>query len=106
MKSVRNTTLVTMVSVLTVFPAVAQEGVVTIEGTRIRGDQEVPTVLYLVPWKAPSSRSLASPDEQLMLERPLQALDRTEFRRLVSYHQHFRTLNPLEPDIPEKDRID
>ncbi len=106
MESLRSTTLVAMVSMLTVLPAVAQEGVVTIEGTRIRGDQEVPTVLYLVPWKAPSVRSLTSSDEQLMLERPLPALDRTEFRRLVSYHQHFRALHPLEPDSSHTDRSD
>jgi hypothetical protein len=64
---------------------------VTIEGTRIRGDQEVPTVLYLVPWQAPAVQSLARPDEQLMLQRPIAPLERQEFQRLVSYHQYFRT---------------
>ena len=41
--------LLSLLLLIIAFPCVAQDGVVTIEGTRIRGDQEVPTVLYLVP---------------------------------------------------------
>lgn len=85
----RNRALLLLLAIAT-FPCAAQDGVVTIEGTRIRGDQEVPTVLYLVPWQPPAVQSLAKPDEQLMLARPIEPLERTEFRRLVSYHQHFR----------------
>jgi hypothetical protein len=36
-------------------------------------------------------QSLARPDEQLMLQRPIAPLERQEFQRLVSYHQYFRT---------------
>lgn len=89
--SARNRTALLLLAIMT-FPCLAQDGVVTIEGTRIRGDQEVPTVLYLVPWQPPAVQSLAKPDEQLMLARPIEPLERTEFRRLVSYHQHFRAL--------------
>ena len=46
--------LLSLLLLIIAFPCVAQDGVVTIEGTRIRGDQEVPTVLYLVPWQAPA----------------------------------------------------
>ena len=78
--------LLSLMLLIIAFPCVAQDGVVTIEGTRIRGDQEVPTVLYLVP----AVQSLARPDEQLMLQRPIAPLERQEFQRLVSYHQYFR----------------
>lgn len=79
-------------------PCVAQDGVVTIEGARIRGDQEVPTVLYLVPWQPPAVQSLARPDEQLMLQRPIAPLERQEFQRLMSYHQDFRAATAKKQD--------
>lgn len=90
--------------VMVAFPCVAQDGVVTIEGTRIRGDQEVPTVLYLVPWQPPAVQSLARPDEQLMLQRPIEPLERQEFRRLVSYHQYFRASTENAPVSGGADR--
>ncbi|WP_225314968.1 hypothetical protein [Marinobacter confluentis] len=79
---------------------VAQEGVITLEGARIRGNQEAPLVLYLVPWKPPVARSLARPDEELMLARPVEPLERAEFRRLLGYHRHFQALN-LPEAVPE-----
>ena len=74
------------------FPAAqAQEsGVVTIEGTTIRGDQEVPTVMYLVPWQPPEVEDLQAPDERLMVEQEFAPLERYEFQRLVRYHEAFR----------------
>lgn len=82
--------LLSLLLLLIAVPCVAQDSVVTIEGTRIRGDQEVPTVLYLVPWQDPAVQSLARQDEQLMLQRPIAPLERQEFQRLVTYHQYFR----------------
>lgn len=64
-------------------------GVVTIEGTRIQGDQEVPTVMYLVPWQPPEVDELRAPDEQLMVEQTFAPLERYEFQRLVRYHEAF-----------------
>ena len=72
--------------------ALAQEaaGVVTIEGARIRGDQEVPTVMYLVPWHPPEVEALQSPEERLMVDQGVQPLERYEFQRLVQYHDAFK----------------
>jgi hypothetical protein len=64
-------------------------GVVTIEGTRIRGDQEVPTVMYLVPWQPPEVEQLRAPDERLMVNQGIAPLERYEFQRLVKYHDAF-----------------
>ncbi len=75
--------------------ASAQDRIVTLEGTRIRGDQEVPLVLYLVPWKAPEARSLNRADEPLMLTRPIRPIARSEFRRLMDYHNTFKALNAV-----------
>ena len=92
-----------LAALITCAPAasIAQEGVVILEGARIRGSQEAPLVLYLVPWKPPEAKSLDRPDEELMLARPVKPLERAEFRRLISYHQHFQAVNR-----PEAGRID
>jgi hypothetical protein len=76
--------------------AFAQDGVITLEGARIRGSQEAPLVLYLLPWKPPEAKSLDRPDEELMLARPIKPLKRAEFQRLMSYHKHFQALNRPE----------
>lgn len=73
--------------------AMAQDEVITLEGARIRGNQEAPLVLYLVPWKPPEAKSLDRPDEDLMLARPVKPLERAEFQRLMGYHRHFQALN-------------
>lgn len=89
--------IISLLLVILAYPCVAQDNVVTIEGTRIRGDQEVPTVLYLVPWQPPEVQSLARADEHLMLQRPIEPLERQEFQRMVSYHQSFRLSTGDEP---------
>ncbi|MCG8518126.1 MAG: hypothetical protein MI794_09060 [Pseudomonadales bacterium] len=73
--------------------AQAQPGdadVVTIEGTRIRADQELPTVMYLVPWQPPQVQALKRADEQLMVGTGIAPLERAEFRRLLDYHRRFQ----------------
>lgn len=71
-------------------PALAQEsGIVTIEGTRIRGDQEVPTVMYLVPWQPPEVEELQAPDERLLVDQAYAPIERYEFQRLIRYHRAF-----------------
>ena len=71
-------------------------GVVTIDGTRIRGDQEVPTVMYLVPWQPPQVDELRAPEERLMVDQGLTPLERYEFQRFISYHQAFIKQNQAE----------
>jgi hypothetical protein len=61
-------------------------GVVT---TRIRGDQEVPTVMYLVPWQPPEVDELRAPEERLMVDQGLRPLERYEFQRFIKYHEAF-----------------
>jgi hypothetical protein len=86
-------------AIFAVAPAsvMSQDEVITLDGARIRGNQEAPLVLYLVPWKPPEARSLARPDEELMLERPMRPLERSEFRRLLGYHRHFQAGNQPRP---------
>jgi hypothetical protein len=73
---------------------IAEDEVIIIEGTRIRGNQESPTILYLVPWQAPEVVALDTPISKLGIERALEPLERSEFKRLISYHEHFKHISP------------
>ncbi|KZZ41779.1 hypothetical protein A3758_10040 [Oleiphilus sp. HI0118] len=75
---------------LNISAAQAEDDVIVIEGTRIRGNQESPTILYLVPWQAPEVVALDAPAAGLAITRALQPLERSEFKRLIKYHQHFK----------------
>lgn len=92
MKDVLKVLLITGLISGTPVAALAQEGVITLEGARLRGGHEAPLVLYLMPWDPPEVRSLDRPDEELMLARPIKPLQRSEFQRLISYHRHFQAL--------------
>lgn len=92
MKEFKKMALLAIISIAGMQPTHAQDsGVVTIEGTRIRGNQEVPTVMYLVPWQPPKVEELRAPDEQLMVEHAFVPLERYEFQRLVRYHEAFNS---------------
>ncbi|MDX1453578.1 MAG: hypothetical protein R3183_13545 [Oleiphilaceae bacterium] len=71
----------------------AEPEVLTIEGARIRGNQELPTVLYVVPWQPPVVESLEKPATSFALQRKLEPLERTEFQRLMQYHEEFKHKN-------------
>lgn len=72
-------------------PVTQAEGeILTIEGARIRGNQELPNVLYVVPWQPPQVYKLDAPDQSLASTRKLKTLERESFKRLLSYHQAFQ----------------
>ena len=57
------------------------------EGTSIIGNNESPKILYIVPWKPAQRIDIPAPPVVSILDRPLQKLDRNEFRRQVKFHQ-------------------
>jgi len=57
------------------------------EGTSIIGNKELPKILYIVPWKPAQRIDIPAPPVVSILDRPLQKLDRKEFRRQVKFHQ-------------------
>lgn len=85
----------TLLWLLLAFSSVAwtADDVVVIEGARIQGDQELPTVLYLVPWQAPGSRAPEPSEERLMVGDAFPPLEREEFQRLLQYHNRFTSQN-------------
>lgn len=70
----------------------AQEDVLTIDGAQIRGDQVSPNVLYLMRWQKPEVDSLTRSEGTLVGGREIEPLERSEFQRLVSYHERFLSL--------------
>ena len=56
------------------------------QGTAIIGNQELPKVLYIVPWKKASLPDLGAPPLQSLISDALSPLERDEFRRQVRYY--------------------
>lgn len=65
--------------------------IITIETATIRGNQELPTVLYLVPWQPPQINSLNATQTQDLTRNTIELIDRNSFKRLIEYHDSFKT---------------
>lgn len=74
--------------------AAAKGNVITIETATIRGNQELPTVLYLVPWQPPTINPLPASQTAEISQQPLEKIERNSFRRLLHYHQQFKINTP------------
>jgi hypothetical protein len=64
---------------------VASSGVLTLESSAIRGNQELPKVMYIVPWKDPAMAELAGRPVNSLVEEVLAPVDREVFRRQTRY---------------------
>lgn len=58
---------------------------VSLDGTEIRGNQELPKVLYIVPWKDPARVEFAGRPANSLVEEVLAPVDREVFLRQVKY---------------------
>lgn len=54
--------------------------------TEITGNQELPKVLYIVPWQKSAAGELVGKPVNTLLEEVLAPIDRTEFIRQVDYY--------------------
>lgn len=57
------------------------------QGTEIRGNNELPQVLYIVPWQSPQLPDLRQPPLTNMINEALAPVERGEFQRRIRYHQ-------------------
>jgi hypothetical protein len=73
----------------------AQERI-EMEGTTITGNKELPRVLYIVPWKTAERFEIDSPPIMSIMERRLEPLDRSAFRRTIRYHEAIFSKTTLE----------
>jgi hypothetical protein len=56
-----------------------------LDTTSIRGNQELPRVLYIVPWKDPAMGNLVGKPVNSLIDEVLAPVDRDVFRRQTSY---------------------
>ena len=56
-----------------------------LESTSVRGNQELPRLLYIVPWKDPSLGDVTGKPVNSLIEEVLAPLDRDVFLRQTSY---------------------
>lgn len=58
-----------------------------LESTRVTGNQELPKVLYIVPWKQADLGDLVGRPVNSLLDEVLEPVDRDVFRRQNRYYQ-------------------
>lgn len=56
-----------------------------LDATSIRGNQELPKVLYIVPWKDPALGDLVGKPVNSLVDEVLAPVDRDVFRRQIRY---------------------
>jgi len=56
-----------------------------LDATAIRGNQELPKVLYIVPWKDPELGDLVGKPVNSLVDEVLAPVDREVFRRQIRY---------------------
>jgi hypothetical protein len=66
-----------------------------LDGTSIIGSNELPQVLIIVPWKKTGMRKIRMPAEMSLVQKMLEPVDRTVFRREINY---FYTMNTTKTD--------
>lgn len=57
-----------------------------LESTRVTGNQELPKVLYIVPWKQADLGDLVGLPVNTLLDEVLEPVDRDEFKRRNRYY--------------------
>jgi hypothetical protein len=62
-----------------------------LDTTSIRGNQELPRVLYIVPWKDPAVGNLAGKPVNSLIDEVLAPVDRDVFRRQTNYFDQLYT---------------
>lgn len=68
-----------------------------LDATAIRGNQELPKVMYIVPWKDAAMAELAGRPVNSLVEEVLAPVDREVFQRQTRY---FHQLYDAEPPRP------
>jgi hypothetical protein len=74
-----------------------------LESSAIRGNQELPKVLYIVPWKDPAMAELAGRPVNSLVEEALAPVDREVFRRQTRYFSQLYGAGSSRPAAPLPD---
>lgn len=58
-----------------------------LDASSITGNEELPKVMYIVPWKETSFSGLQGKPDDSVLDQALKPVDREVFKRQLRYHQ-------------------
>ncbi len=84
----RRTTLMCMLLLASLnLPA---RDVIELEGTEVRGNQELPKMLYIVPWKQSELPEMSEPPLGSLIDEALMPVDRREFRREIRHYENLQ----------------
>jgi hypothetical protein len=67
--------------------AAVQRDRLDLDTTSVTGNQELPKVLYIVPWKDADAGDLAGKPVQSLLDEVLAPIDREVFQRQIRYFE-------------------
>jgi len=81
-----------VLTLVIVAPAEAREGInrQTGEGSIIKGSQEQPKVLYIVPWQLPKNPSLDVPMPEAKGEGVMEPVERDFYRQSLYFRRHLK----------------
>lgn len=77
--------------------APARATTLNLDAASIRGNQELPKVMYIVPWKDAAMAELAGRPVNSLVEEVLAPVDREVFRRQTRYFHQLYDVEPLSP---------
>ena len=66
-----------------------------LDATSVTGNQELPRVLYIVPWKDPGAGALDGKPVNSLLEEALAPVDREVFKRQIRYYDQLYLAEPV-----------
>ena len=64
--------------------------VIELEGTEVRGNRELPKMLYIVPWKQSELPEMSEPPLGSLIDEALMPVDRREFRREIRPYENLQ----------------
>lgn len=82
----RKITLALLLALSMITSVVNAEDKLNMDGTAIIGNQELPKVLYIVPWKKSEVPEMNQPPLESLIDEALQPIDREVFQRQVNYY--------------------
>jgi hypothetical protein len=76
---------------------------VQLDATTVTGNQELPKVMYIVPWKKSDAGDVSGKPVNSLLDEILEPVDRDVFRREVTYYQAVKADAPDKNAAPPKE---
>lgn len=79
--------------------AADQEDVLQLDASAVTGNQELPKVLYIVPWKDAGMSDLTGRPVNSLLDEVLAPIDREVFKRQVKYYYQLSAADKKAPAV-------